>query len=143
MHPASFSSNRSHLTLAAVLIPAVSGPARGQVGDLEEAVAQYVKVDAPVVALTGVQVVDGTGASPMANATIVIRDGVIEAVGEGVEVPEGAEVLDLPSPTPIRVHDLDRDRPARGLHRPHIGHSDRLDDLKPSPISAQHPRHHT
>ena len=54
-----------------------------------------------------------------------------------------AEVLDLPSPTPIRVHDLDRDRPARGLHRPHIGHSDRLDDLKPSPISAQHPRHHT
>ena len=89
------------LTLAAVLIPAVSGPARGQVGDLEEAVAQYVKVDAPVVALTGVQVVDGTGASPMANATIVIRDGVIEAVGEGVEVPEGAEVLDLPGHTVI------------------------------------------
>ena len=89
------------LTLAAVLIPAVSGPARGQVGDLEEAVAQYVKVDAPVVALTGVQVVDGTGASPMANATIVIRDGVIEAIGEGVEIPEGAEVLDLPGHTVI------------------------------------------
>ncbi|HET6360637.1 MAG TPA: amidohydrolase family protein [Gemmatimonadota bacterium] len=89
------------LTLAAVLIAAVSGAARGQAGDLEEAVAQYVTVDAPVVALTGVQVVDGTGAPPLADATIVIRDGVIEAVGEGVEVPEGAEVLDLTGHTVI------------------------------------------
>ncbi|HET6639654.1 MAG TPA: amidohydrolase family protein [Gemmatimonadota bacterium] len=89
------------LALAAFLIPVVSGVARGQARDLEEAVAQYVRVDAPVVALTGVQVVDGTGAPPLADATIVIRDGVIEAVGTGVEVPAGAEVLDLPGHTVI------------------------------------------
>ena len=34
-----------------------------------------------LVALTGVQVVDGTGAAPLANATIVIVDGVIAGVG--------------------------------------------------------------
>ena len=69
--------------------------------ELPEAVAQYVKVNAPVVALTGVQVVDGTGAAPIAGATIVIRDGVIEAVGADVNVPAGAEVLDLSGHTVI------------------------------------------
>ncbi|HJU85888.1 MAG TPA: amidohydrolase, partial [Gemmatimonadota bacterium] len=83
------------VALTAVLIPAVNDSARGQAGDLAEAVSSYVEVDAPVVALTGVQVVDGTGAPPLADATIVIRDGEIEAVGTDVEIPSGAEVLEL------------------------------------------------
>jgi imidazolonepropionase-like amidohydrolase len=88
--------------LATVVVPALAGSARAQTaGELPEAVAEYVKVQAPVVALTGVQVVDGTGAPPIANATVVIRDGVIEAVGADVEVPAGAEVLDLPGHTVI------------------------------------------
>ena len=89
------------LALTAVLIPAVNGSARGQAADLAEAVSSYVEVDAPVVALTGVQVVDGTGAPPLAHATIVIRDGEIEAVGTDVELPSGAEVLELARHTVI------------------------------------------
>ena len=79
----------------------VAAPARAQTRELPEAVAQYVKVNAPLVALTGVQVVDGTGSAPIADATIVIRDGVIEAVGTDVEVPAEAEVLDLAGRTVI------------------------------------------
>ena len=88
---------RVHLVAAcATLALTVAAPAGAQTArELSEAVAEYVAVNAPVVALTNVQVVDGTGAPPLAGATIVIRDGVIEAVGTDVEVPAGAEVLDL------------------------------------------------
>jgi imidazolonepropionase-like amidohydrolase len=93
---------RATFALLAALIPALAGTARAQTAqELPEAVAQYVKVNAPVVALTGVQVVDGTGAAPLANATVVIRDGTIEAVGTDVEIPEGAEVLELAGHTVI------------------------------------------
>jgi hypothetical protein len=36
------------------------------------------------------------------------------------------DVLNLAGTTPVRVHDLHRGRPTRGLHRPHIGRPDRL-----------------
>jgi imidazolonepropionase-like amidohydrolase len=91
---------RAVFAVAAALVPALSGPAVAQT-QRPEAVARYVKVDAPLVALTGVQVVDGTGAAPVQGATIMIRDGVIEAVGEDVAVPAGAEVLDLAGHTVI------------------------------------------
>ena len=57
----------------------------------------YVKVDAPLVALTNARVIDGTGAPARADQTIVLRDGVIAAVGtaSAVQVPPGATVIDL------------------------------------------------
>jgi imidazolonepropionase-like amidohydrolase len=59
--------------------------------------------DAPVIALVGVTVVDGTGAAPAEGQTIVIRDGRIQAVGPAAEVqiPEGAEVHELDGHTVI------------------------------------------
>ena len=87
---------------ALVLASLIASPATAQnARELSEAVAEYVTVNASVVALTGVQVVDGTGAAPIANATIVIRDGVIEEVGESIEIPAGAEVLSLAGHTVI------------------------------------------
>ncbi len=67
------------------------------------AVRQYVVEDAPVIALVGVQVVDGTGAAPAADQTVLIRDGRIEAVGPrgSVTVPEGARVHELSGHTVI------------------------------------------
>ncbi len=60
-------------------------------------VRQFVSVDAPVVALTHVRVIDGTGAPARANQTVVIERGVIRAVGDAarVAVPADARVLDL------------------------------------------------
>jgi enamidase len=56
----------------------------------------FVSVDAPVVALTHVRVIDGTGAPARADQTLVIKDGSIAAFGpaSSVTVPEGATVID-------------------------------------------------
>ncbi len=60
-------------------------------------VQKYVKVDAPVVALSHVRVIDGTGAAARDDQTVVVCRGKIESVGEAssVSVPRDAQVLDL------------------------------------------------
>ena len=62
---------------------------------------QYVSVAAPVIALVHVRVIDGTGAPPREDQTIVIEHGRIAAVGEAVAVPAGAKVLELKGHTVI------------------------------------------
>ncbi len=64
-------------------------------------VQPFVSVDAPVVALTHARVIDGTGAPPREDQTIVVRDGRIAAVGAKVAVPAGARVVDLAGKTVI------------------------------------------
>jgi len=60
-------------------------------------VRPFVKVDAPVVALAHVRVIDGTGARPRENQTIVLSDGKIASISDGAEasVLRDAQVLDL------------------------------------------------
>jgi enamidase len=86
---------RAALALAA--LPLASGADAQPSPTLAPEVRQFVTVDAPVVALTRVRVVDGTGAAPRAGQTIVIEGGVIRAVGAdgSVPIPPGARVLDL------------------------------------------------
>jgi imidazolonepropionase-like amidohydrolase len=66
-------------------------------------VRPFVSTDAPVIALTNVRVVDGTGAPPREGQTIVIRDGRIAEVGPVAQVraPQGAAVIDLTGHTVI------------------------------------------
>ena len=54
---------------------------------LSAAVKQYVAVDTPVVALTHVRVIDGTGAAPKEDQTLIIRDGNITVLGAGRAAP--------------------------------------------------------
>ena len=60
-------------------------------------VRRFVTVDAPVVALTHVRVIDGTGAAAREDQTVVISKGKIESVSDGASanVPKDAKVLDL------------------------------------------------
>lgn len=91
-------------SLVALVAPAfVAGLSAQQVDSLSTEVRRYVTVNAPVVALTRVRVIDGTGAPVRDDQTIVIRNGRIAAVGarSSVQVPEGATVLDLPGHTVI------------------------------------------
>ena len=86
----------------ALLVAAAASPAAAQApAALSETTRQFVAVDAPVVALRGVTVIDGTGAPARSGQTIVIRDGRIAAVGSDVAVPAGARVLDLAGHTVI------------------------------------------
>src|SRR5207249_1603086 len=57
---------------ALLLVPTL---ATAQRPTLSAAVKQYVAVDTPVVALTHVRVIDGTGAAPREDQTLIIRDG--------------------------------------------------------------------
>src|SRR5687768_17058848 len=44
-------------------------------------------------AIVGATLVDGTGAAPVANATVIIRGGRITAIGPRAAVPAGARVI--------------------------------------------------
>ncbi|HSQ32834.1 MAG TPA: amidohydrolase family protein [Gemmatimonadaceae bacterium] len=67
------------------------------------AVARFVAVDAPVVALTHVRVIDGTGRPATDDQTILIEHGRIAAVGRApsVAIPPATRVLDLTGHTVI------------------------------------------
>ncbi len=65
-------------------------------------VQKFIQVDAPVVALRHVRLIDGTGKPGAADRTILLEHGRISALGgPGLKLPEGAKVLDLPGHTVI------------------------------------------
>ncbi len=72
---------------------------KGEAQALSPAVRAFVKVNAPVVALTHVRVIDGTGAAGREDQTVVVSHGKIESVGDAsaaqMKVPKDAQVLDL------------------------------------------------
>src|SRR2546430_14695634 len=93
------------LALVALILITLAPAARGaQRRDaLAADVRQYTAVDTAVVALTHVLLVDGTGAPPKPDQTVVIRDGRIALVGPAaaVQVPPGARSMDLSGSTGI------------------------------------------
>ena len=61
-----------------------------------EALAAFVAIDAPAIALVHVRVIDGTGGPARDDQTIVIGRGRIAAIGDAdaVSPPTGAKVID-------------------------------------------------
>ncbi|MEP6495039.1 MAG: amidohydrolase family protein [bacterium] len=86
-----------------LLSAAVHGAGAQARPTLSTIAARYVAVDAPVVALTHVRVVDGTGSPAREDQTILIDGTRIAAVGPtgAVAVPVSARVLDLSGHTVI------------------------------------------
>jgi len=64
---------------------------------LSPEVREFVKIDAPIVVLKHVRVIDGTGTAPRTDQAVVIQDGKIIAIGDAaaVKTPEQAKVVDL------------------------------------------------
>src|SRR5712691_4914215 len=58
---------------------------------------QFIRAEAPVIALTHVRVIDGTGAAQLDDQTIVIANSKIQTVGPSAsaKVPTVAQTLDL------------------------------------------------
>ena len=56
-----------------------------------------------LLAVVHARLVDGTGAPPVENATVLIEEGRISAVGRGaeVEIPDGATTLDAKGRTVV------------------------------------------
>jgi len=80
--------------VAALVVAAVAFSAQAP---NPNAPSNFVSLQAPVIALTHARVIDGTGAPPRADQTLVIRDGTIADLGAAADVapPAGATVVDL------------------------------------------------
>jgi imidazolonepropionase-like amidohydrolase len=81
----------------------VAMPLGAQGRELAPALREYVTINEPVVALTNVRVIDGTGAPAKTGQTVVIQGEKITAVGAAasVKVPAGARTIDLAGKTLI------------------------------------------
>ena len=57
----------------------------------------FIRTDAPVIALAHVNVIDGTGSPVQYDQTVVIQNGKITAIGAAASTnaPQGAQVIDL------------------------------------------------
>jgi imidazolonepropionase-like amidohydrolase len=86
------------LSIACCLVASVAQPQT-----LSPEVRNFVKVDAPVIALTHVRIIDGTGAAAREDQTIVVAGGKIQSVSDAssAKVPGWARVLDLHGHTVI------------------------------------------
>jgi imidazolonepropionase-like amidohydrolase len=89
------------LLAAALLLSATAAAAQERA--VPAGVQSFVSVSAPVIALTHVRVVDGTGAGARADQTVIVQGERIAAVGASgaVAIPPGARTLDLSGHTLI------------------------------------------
>lgn len=82
-------------TLAA-LLSLLCCAAQAQTPAPSAEVRKFIQVGEPLLALTHVRVVDGTGAAAQDDRTVVVRGGRIDAIlAAGAAPPAGARVLDL------------------------------------------------
>ncbi len=91
------------IPMTAIALASASAASAQPAASLSEQVRQYVTVAEPVVVLSNVRVVDGTGAAPRDGQTIVIRDGRIAQVGPAAstDIPGDARTIDLRGHTVI------------------------------------------
>ena len=90
----------NHAITSVLLVAAtVAAPSATEAQSFQELIA----VDGPTIALTNAKVIDGTGTPATDGQTIVIQGDRITAVGPGssVQIPSGAEVIDLSGQTVI------------------------------------------
>ena len=87
------------IVLSGLLLGAASTALGAQ--QLSPSVRAFVSVDAPVTAITHVRIIDGTGAPPKGDQSIVFTRGRITALGDAssVVVPADAKVIDGTSKT--------------------------------------------
>jgi predicted amidohydrolase len=73
----------------------------GQALALDAEDAKFVAYDQKLIAFTHAEVIDGTGAAPLFDQTLVVKDGRIAALGPAsrVPVPAGATVIDAKGKT--------------------------------------------
>jgi imidazolonepropionase-like amidohydrolase len=89
---------RSLLLLPFVLCPFAIGWSQSPYPPLDE-----IRENAPVIVITHVTLIDGTGAPALPDQSVVIRDGKIAAVGPTAQIttPAGGKVIDATGHTLI------------------------------------------
>lgn len=69
----------------------------------QQQIKDFIRVQSPVIALEHVRVIDGTGAAPKSDQTILISQGKISAMGASgsVQLPQDANRIDLSGRTAL------------------------------------------
>src|SRR5580765_2904799 len=64
---------------------------------LPQVTQEFISVDAPVIVLQHVRVIDGTGAAAVNDQSVILEGGVIESIGPSASTPApaGARAMDL------------------------------------------------
>jgi imidazolonepropionase-like amidohydrolase len=89
---------RRRLALALVAASlALAAHLAAQQAPVSPGVMRFVKVNAPVVVLQHVRLIDGTGAAPKEDQTVILSGGKIQAIGDAATTtaPADAKILDL------------------------------------------------
>src|SRR5260370_38253228 len=76
---------RTLSTVLTVILPAALAAQQ------RDTLRPFISVDSPVVAITNVTLIDGTGAEAQTGSTVVIQRGRIAAMGARAQVPAGAQ----------------------------------------------------
>jgi imidazolonepropionase-like amidohydrolase len=81
------------LKLASPLVVFLSVVSFAQAPDRQ----QFIRTEAPLIALTHVRVIDGTGAAAKEDQTLIISDGKIQSVDQSAttKIPANAQTIDL------------------------------------------------
>ncbi|MEP6743263.1 MAG: amidohydrolase family protein [bacterium] len=93
-------TRQGHIAVALLLILFLS---LAQPACRKQTSIEFIIASAPLIALTHVRVIDGTGSPAKEDQTILIEAGRIKAIGDasGIVVPGGAKVFDLRDHTAI------------------------------------------
>src|ERR1700733_13461951 len=85
----------ARLPISLLALAAFVSPCIGQ--QAPNPLPPYISVSEPSVALTHVEIIDGTGAAPVLDQTILLSNGKIESIGpaSSAKIPSGARLLDL------------------------------------------------
>ena len=86
---------RLSLALAASLLVTLTASTQAQAPKLSPDVLKYVKVNAPAVLLTHVRIIDGTGAAPLEDQSILIENGKIASISKEIPANSSAKIIDL------------------------------------------------
>lgn len=90
-----------HKTIRILLVILLSTAIFAQNVRFSEETRRYILYQAPVTALTGVNVIRGDGTPPIPNQNVIIRDGRIMDIGdaEEIKISEDAQRVDLTGKT--------------------------------------------
>jgi imidazolonepropionase-like amidohydrolase len=99
-HAVAASLLRTSLAIALIAL-AAGAPALAKTPTLSKPVQVFVAHGEPLIAITHVRVIDGTGAAPREDQTVLLREGRIAAIGPDVALPAGATRIDAPGRTLI------------------------------------------
>jgi imidazolonepropionase-like amidohydrolase len=89
--------SRRACSVLAILLASIASTLGAQQSATDPGTAPFIAIPAGLVAVTHVQLIDGSGSPAKPDHTVVLRGDRIEAVGPSADiaVPAGARVLDL------------------------------------------------